>query len=148
VRGVHVCLFDPRKVRIGAAIDEKTYFAHQHVVVSYNGDLRGVVEDLLRKTRDVRCSVSGFAYVGKIVAGTSLLATVPNVVADYARRSFPHLRTAKLPFEMSGSALELLWLATTDDDPALRFLRDAIERVSWTLSSPSARKRTARASRR
>ncbi len=137
-RGQHVCLFDPRKVRIGSSVDEETYFAHQHVVVSYNGDLRGVVEDLLGRTRDVRCSVSGFAYVGKIVDGTSLLATVPSVVADYARRSYPHLRAAKLPFEMTGSALELLWPATTDDDPALRFLRDAVERVSWTLSSPSS----------
>lgn len=136
-RGEHVCLFDPRKVRVGASIDEEAYFAHQHVIVSYNGDLRGVVEDLLHRTRDVRCSVSGFAYVGKIVDGTSLLATVPSVVADYSRRSFPHLRTAKLPFEMTGAALELLWPATTDDDPALRFLRDAVERVSWTLGSPS-----------
>lgn len=143
-RGQHVCLFDPRKVHIGSSIDEKTYFAHQHVVVSYNGDLRGVVEDLLGRTRDVRCSVSGFAYIGKIVHGTSLLATVPRVVADYARRSFPHLRTAKLPFDMSGSALELLWPATTDDDPALSFLRDAVERVSWTLASPSGGARSAR----
>lgn len=147
-RGHHVCLYNPRKVRIGATIDEKTYFAQQHVIVSYNGDLRGVVEDLLRRTRDVRCSVSGFAYVGKIVDGTSLIATVPTVVADYARKIFPHLRTAKLPFDLPGSALELLWPATTEDDPALRFLRDAVERISWTLSPPSGEARSdARAKR-
>jgi LysR family transcriptional activator of mexEF-oprN operon len=42
-RGGFTCLFDPRHVRV-RRLTEAAYFAHEHVVVSYNGDLRGVVE--------------------------------------------------------------------------------------------------------
>jgi hypothetical protein len=45
-----VCLFDPRHARVKVAkatrmVSEKDYFAHEHVIVSYNGDLRGVAAD-------------------------------------------------------------------------------------------------------
>lgn len=44
-----VCLFDPRHVRLSRGCSERDYFAQEHVIVSYNGDLRGVVEDYLQK---------------------------------------------------------------------------------------------------
>src|SRR3954470_13251885 len=52
--GGFTCLYDPRHARL-RRLTEAEYFAHRHVVVSYNGDLRGVVEDLYGKNRDVRC---------------------------------------------------------------------------------------------
>lgn len=128
--GGFVCMFDPKHVEVGKSISERAYFAHDHVVVSYNGDLRGIVEDMLHKTRNARCSVTSFSNIGAIIEGTSLLATVPLPVASHARRAHPALRTAKLPFDLSGSPMELLWPAALDDDPAGRFVRDAIERIS------------------
>src|SRR5271170_5016352 len=68
------CLYDPRHARL-KRLTEREYFARPHVIVSYNGDLRGIVEDLIHKTRDVRCSVSSFAHIGAILDGTGLLAT-------------------------------------------------------------------------
>jgi LysR family transcriptional activator of mexEF-oprN operon len=129
--GDFVCLYDPRRVRItGGRIRERDYLAREHVIVSYNGDLRGVVEDLFGKTRNVRCSVPSFAPIGAIVEGSSLLATVPSLVAIHLRRKHPHLATAKLPFAMEGTPMEMLWPAVTDDDEASRFLRAAIERIA------------------
>lgn len=61
------CLFDPRFVRLSARPTERAYLAQDHVIVSYNGDLRGVVEQSLGRQRRVRCSVEGFASVGAIV---------------------------------------------------------------------------------
>jgi LysR family transcriptional regulator, mexEF-oprN operon transcriptional activator len=141
--GSFVCLFDPRHTRIGKRISEEAYFAHEHVIVSYNGDLRGIVEDLLRKTRKVRCSLPSFANIGAIIDGTRLLATVPEDVARYVRRAYPHLATAEKPFVLEGSGMELLWPAATDDDPALRFVRETIARLSSRPSSPSASTRRA-----
>src|SRR5262249_36811547 len=109
-RGGFVCLFDPRHVR-ARRLTEARYFAHEHVAVSYNGDLRGIVEDVLGRSRDVRCSVSSFANVGAVVDGTALLATVPESVAREIRRVRPHLRAAALPFSLAGAPLELLWPA-------------------------------------
>ncbi len=128
-RGGFVCLFDPRHVRARGRIPEARYFAHEHVVVSYNGDLRGIVEDTLRRSRRVRCSVSTFANVGALVDGTSLIATVPEIVAREIRRVRPHLRAAALPFELPGAPLELLWPAAVEDDPACAFLRSRIEQI-------------------
>ncbi len=128
--GDFVCLFDSRHVRPRKTMNEATYFAHEHIVVSYNGDLRGIVEDKLHKTRNVRCSVSSFANLGAIIEGTPLLATIPRRVAGFARVARRHLRTAELPFDLSGAPMEMLWSSVDEDDPAVAFLRDAILRIA------------------
>lgn len=128
--GGFVCLFDPRHARVRGGLTEERYFAHEHVVVSYNGDLRGVVEDLTRRARRVRCSVSTFANLGAVVEGTALLATVPEIVAREVRRVRPHLRTAPVPFPLARAPLELLWPAATEDDAACAFLRACVARIA------------------
>lgn len=136
--GGFVCLFDPRHARVERPLGEKDYFAHEHVVVSYNGDLRGIVEDVLQRQRKVRCSVSSFANLGTLVDGSALLATVPALVARQIRAVRPHLRTSRLPFALQGTPMELLWPAATDDDEACRFLRERIVALARTEQRSSA----------
>src|SRR5690606_28377021 len=109
---------------------EAEYFARDHVVVSYNGDLRGIVEDALGKQRRIRCSVSSFATLGTLIDGSSLIATVPGVVATYIRARRPHLRTATLPFRLGTTPTELLWPSTTDDDEPGRFVRSTVIEIA------------------
>lgn len=123
MEGGFVCLYDPRHTRVR---DERDYFAREHVIVSYNGDLRGIVEDMLRKRRNVRCSVSTFASIGDLIDGTALVATVPATVAAQIRITRPHLRAGKLPFTLGRAAMELLWPTALDDDEALRFVRGEV----------------------
>jgi len=131
VRGNLTCLFDPRHAAVGKRrLTERAYFAHDHVIVSYNGDLRGVIEDQFHKTRRVRCSVASFANLGPILEGTPLLATVPDLVAEDIRRMHPALRTTALPFPPGGGTMELLWPAALDDDDASRWLRDRIVAIA------------------
>jgi LysR family transcriptional activator of mexEF-oprN operon len=134
--GGFVCLHDPRHSGFSARVSEADYFARDHVVVSYNGDLRGIVEDLLHKQRRVRCSVSTFAHLGALIEGTPLLATVPTLVAGQIRAVRPHLRASALPFSLDGAFTELLWPAAVDDDEAGRFLRRRIVQESRRLSRP------------
>jgi LysR family transcriptional activator of mexEF-oprN operon len=143
VTGGFSCLHDPRHARLGGKLTLARYLAHEHVVVSYNGDLRGVVEDALGLQRRVRVSVPSFQSVGSVVEGSALLATVPNMVARELVVRHPHLRTAKLPFTLSGSAMELLWRRATDDDAALSFVRAHVVRIAKEFSVRPAR-RTAR----
>jgi LysR family transcriptional activator of mexEF-oprN operon len=128
--GGFVCLFDGRRSRPGRRISTREYFAREHLVVSYNGDLRGIVEDLLERQRRVRCSVASFGSVGALVDGTDLLATVPALVARQIQALRPHLGTCRLPFALPGTPVELLWPATVDDDDACRFLRQWIIRLA------------------
>ncbi len=123
--GGFTCLYDPRHARL-RTLTEEEYFARTHVVVSYNGDLRGIVEDMFHKTRNVRCSVSSFAHVGALIEGTAMLATVPQFVADQIRAVRPKLKTKPLPFDIKGAYSDLLWPVATDDDELCRFLRAKI----------------------
>ena len=132
ITGGFTCLYDPRRVRLGK-LSEAEYFAHEHVIVSYNGDLRGIVEDNLRKTRKIRCSVSSFANIGSVIDGTAMLATIPVLIADEIRATRPHLKTRPLPFRIEGSFWELLWQAATDDDEPCRFARARIAAIARAL---------------
>ncbi|WP_437744688.1 LysR family transcriptional regulator [Sorangium sp. So ce1504] len=127
------CLYDPRHARL-RKLTEAQYFAHDHVIVSYNGDLRGFVEDLLGKTRRIRCSVASFSNLGALIDGTAMLATVPEIVADDIRAVRAHLRTKPLPFEVQPGYMELLWPAATDDDEACKFAREKIVQIARPLS--------------
>lgn len=132
VHGGFTCLFDPRHAKI-KRLTEAEYFAREHIIVSYNGDLRGIVEDMLGKSRKVRCSISSFANLGAILEGTAMLATVPTMVATHIRATRPALRTKDLPLPIRGADMELLWPAAADDDPPGRFVRDKIVAIAAML---------------
>ena len=137
--GDFVCLFDRRHAKIGQRLSERSYFEHEHVIVSYNADLRGIVEDVLQKSRRTRCSVASFSNVAAIVEGSALLATVPRLVAidAVARRSA--LGLAELPFQLGGASTELLWPAPSDDDEACAFLRQCVIEAADELSQKAGR---------
>jgi LysR family transcriptional activator of mexEF-oprN operon len=138
VQSGFICVFDPRFVRLGARPTERAYLAHDHVVVSYNGDLRGVIEDSFGRERRVRCSVATFSSVGAIVDGSRLVATIPAVFARQILALRPHRRRAALPFAHEPGDIELLWPRALDADPACRFLRDAIIRVADAQTATGA----------
>lgn len=130
--GGFVCLYDPRHARIGRRLTKDEYLAHEHVIVSYNGDLRGVIEDVLGLRRRTRCSVPSFHCVGPVIDGSATLATVPALVAHTLRRQRPHLKTAALPFVLTGpgAPMELIWRDALSDDGACRFVREQIVRIA------------------
>jgi LysR family transcriptional activator of mexEF-oprN operon len=128
-----VCLFDPRHVRIGRRLTLERYLEHEHVIVSYNGDLRGVVEDSFGVQRRVRVSVPTFQSIGALVDGSGLLATVPRMVAHGILAQHPHLRTTEVPLDLKGSDMELLWRGAVEDDAAIRFIRDSVVEVTKRL---------------
>ena len=125
-----VCLFDPRSVRLGKRPTERAYLAQDHVIVSYNGDLRGIVEDAYGLERTVRCSVASFASIGAIVDGSRLVATIPSIVAAQVLAARPHLRVARFPFEHADGSIEMLWPTAVDVDPACTFVRAVIVRLA------------------
>lgn len=137
--GGFVCVFDPRHVQLGRAPSLARYLAHEHVIVSYNGDLRGVVEDALGVQRTVRVSVPTFHSVGAIVDGSALLATVPEIVARDIIALRPHLRTVRAPVPLDGTPTELVWRSAVSDDEAIRFVMDHLVRIAGARAPRRAR---------
>jgi LysR family transcriptional regulator, mexEF-oprN operon transcriptional activator len=134
-----VCLYDPRHAKVPDPLDERAYFAQEHVAVSYAGDVRGIVEDTLGKVRKVRVSVPAFGHVAAVVDGSPLLATVPQMFARHVLATRPHLRAAPLPFPLGGDGLEILWSRATDADAPARFVRGLVSDIVGTLErEPSA----------
>lgn len=128
-QGRFVVLADSRRVK-GRRLTMERYLSHAHVVVSYNGDARGIVEDFLGVERRVRCSVASFASIGDIIEGTDLLATVPEMLARQACERHEHLCMLPKPFSLRGAPMELLWSAALDDDPACAFFRKLVREVA------------------
>jgi len=141
--GGFVCLYDPRHARL-RALTEAEYFAREHIIVSYNGDLRGIVEDVLGKTRNIRCSVASFANLGALIDGTAMLATIPELVAAQICATRPHLRTKPLPFFIQGSSSELLWPVATDTDESCKYIRSRIIDIARTLDTKPQQRRRSR----
>jgi LysR family transcriptional activator of mexEF-oprN operon len=137
--GGFVCLYDPRHARLGRKLTQKKYLAHRHVIVSYNGDLRGVIEDFLGVRRDVRISVPTFHSVGALVEGTALLATVPAMVARQMLRQHPKLRVTDLPFPLRGTPVELVWRSALDDDDSVRFVMAHVRRIAGAAFEQATR---------
>jgi LysR family transcriptional activator of mexEF-oprN operon len=141
-QGGFVVLADSRHVK-GKRLTLERYLAHAHVVVSYNGDTRGIVEDVLGVQRRVRCSLSSFASLAEVIDDTPLLATVPEMVARRAVRQHRHLRALPKPFGLRGAPMELLWNAALDDDLACAFLRAQIREVVGAARFSPRDRRTA-----
>ncbi|RYE94505.1 MAG: LysR family transcriptional regulator [Myxococcales bacterium] len=134
-RGRFVCLYDPRHARLGVRPTARTYLAQDHVIVSYNGDLRGTVEDTFGVERRIRCSVASFSAIGAIVDGSELVATLPDIFAWHVLRQRPHLRTAPFPFAHPRGGMDLLWPAALDEDEACAFVRAAIVDIVKQVST-------------
>jgi LysR family transcriptional activator of mexEF-oprN operon len=129
------CLYDPRFTELASPVTEREYFQQDHVVVSYAGDVRGIVEDSMGKSRTVRASVPAFGYVADVVDGSSLVATVPYHFARHVIRTRPHLRMSPLPFPLESVGLEPLWSRVTDGDAATRFVRGLVVNIVESLES-------------
>ncbi len=129
------CLYDPRHAKIGKKLTRVGYLAHHHVVVSYNGDFRGVIEDSFGVTRTVRVSIPSFRGIGSLIEGSAMLATIPTMIAKQIVAHRPKLRLAEPPFQLRGTGMELIWRSVLDDDPATQFVMGHAARIAREVMS-------------
>jgi LysR family transcriptional activator of mexEF-oprN operon len=100
-----------------------------HVQVSPTANTQGVVDDWLKeigRARSVVLSVPQFSSLPAILADSDLLACCPDYAAA-AMASWGNLQAEPLPFDTVPLVLAMVWLSTTDSDPAERWLRGRLE---------------------
>ncbi|MFF7065705.1 LysR substrate-binding domain-containing protein [Pseudomonas sp. NPDC008258] len=105
------------------------FCSRPHVQVSPTANTHGVVDDWLKeigRERKVVLSVPQFSSLPAILAGTDLLACCPDYAAHGMER-WGNLQAEMLPFEAAALELAMVWLSTTDSDPAERWLRSRLE---------------------
>ncbi|MCY1347482.1 Nodulation protein D 2 [compost metagenome] len=114
---------------IPGALSLDDYCARPHALVSFAGDLGGFIDEELAKlgrTRKVVLAVPQFNGLGSLLAGTDIVATVPDYTAA-ALTAAGGLRAEELPLETSAFELHMAWRGAQDNDPAERWLRSRIQ---------------------
>jgi len=109
------------------SLDE--YCARPHAMVSFAGDLNGFIDEQLarfERTRKVVLAVPQFNGLGTLLAGTDLIAVVPDYTAS-ALTAAGGLRAEDLPFESDSFEMSMAWRGAQDNDPAERWLRSRIQ---------------------
>jgi LysR family transcriptional activator of mexEF-oprN operon len=111
-----------------APISLDAYAARKHVLVTPAGDLRGRADqaiEALGRTRRVVLGLTDFALLPSVLAGTDLVATVPDFVAETLAAQ-GGLRIDPTPFPAPEAVISMAWRGATDADPAERWLRGRI----------------------
>lgn len=129
----------PKILRADSAPGQLTlddYCARPHALVSFAGDLSGFVDELEKfgRKRKVVLAVPQFNGLGTLLAGTDIIATVPDYAAQ-ALIAAGGLRAEDPPFETRAFELSMAWRGAQDNDPAERWLRS---RISMFIGDPDS----------
>ena len=124
----HVCLLRHSHRPDKRAITLKEFPSAEHVVVMSAGTVHGKVDELLERivvARTFRLRLPHFVAVGHILAGSDMIATVPQRFADTVCARFG-LVSVRHPATIPDIAISLFWHAKAHRDPANRWLRERI----------------------
>ena len=122
------CLFDPRHWRGRTRLTMRDYTTCRQAIVTFDGELRGRIDDELAArglARNVVLGTSRFAALPALVAGSALVASVPELIGRSLAGS-NGLAYARLPFGIEPGRPSLAWHRRAEADPASRWLRTLI----------------------
>ncbi|MBS3804628.1 MAG: LysR family transcriptional regulator [Oleiphilaceae bacterium] len=126
-----VVFFDPEQRDAPATLAD--YLRSQHVDILFSAGERTALEGSLAAqglTRDIAITVSNFSGMPGFLKRSKLLATAPARMSDHLLKGFA---TAPVPFVYKPFTLLMLWHQRHQDDPAHRWLRQALASVAETL---------------
>lgn len=127
-----------RDRRFRSGITLAAFSEAEHVVVAPRDHwLPGPLDAALGKRnlkRKIRVMVPHYMVVPHIVAETDLIATVPASAAERMRFGLP-IRVFALPVDVAAFNVEMTWDERLHNDPAHKWLRNAISAVSKPIHS-------------
>ncbi len=124
----YVCMLRADHPVIGAKISAKQFREAAHVLVSYVGTGHQVIEETFIKeglSARIAARVPHFLVVPMILARTDLIVTVPSRVATVFAQ-LGNFKVLKLPIAMPSFEVRLHWHQRYHQDPANRWLREAM----------------------
>ena len=128
----YLCLYDPERLPLEPPLTLEDYVAVPHVLGSARGDARGVVDDALAPLglrRTVAVATPHFAAVPFVLKGARLLSTVPERPARLFAGRFG-LAAGPVPVALPEIDVSMVWHASYDHDPAHRWLRGTVARLT------------------
>lgn len=107
----YACVWHPKQLRVRAPISLDDYLAAAHVLTSFAGERRGVVDEALEasgKSRRVAVAAADFTSAAMYLGCTRAIATLP----EYAARAFAHslgLTISRVPVKLPPIQLVACW---------------------------------------
>lgn len=125
---------------IRGAVDLETYLGLGHLVVSYRGDLTGMVDGVLERMglrRTVVAASPMFLGTFAVVAGSDLVATMPRRLVRRYAAPFG-LEAFELPFAMAPFGIDTLTARRPHVDPGIDWLMGEIMAIARSASVDQA----------
>lgn len=132
----NVCLVSAKHPTINGKLSLKQFAEAEHVALFYKSSGPGVVDTLLAQkgfARKIAVQSPHFASLPFIVAGTNLIATVPERMARQFARQLK-LQVLPVPLDLPAFRLTLLWHQRHHSDPAHRWLRHTMIETAANLA--------------
>jgi len=124
----NVCIASRHHPTIRGKVSLRQYAEAARIAVSYKDQGQGVIDTLLSQkgyTRQAAVQFPHFASIPFAVAGTELIAAVPERLANLFRDQL-ELQVLPLPFKLPSFRMALLWHERYKNDPAHNWLRSLI----------------------
>lgn len=118
--------------------DAQAFCYYPHVLAGSGKDTRGSVDDELEKlgmSRDVRYKVANFSSAPYVVEASDGILTAPRKFMETVAGKF-NVAVFETPISHSDYSMKMYWHRKNKDDPANRWLRENIAKVSGGGNTP------------
>jgi DNA-binding transcriptional LysR family regulator len=126
-----VCLVAQGHPRIDGQLGKQAFMAEGHLSVKTSGTGHHIVDKILAREgapRRIVLELPSFLGLGRIVAQTTFIATVPEKFAS-AVMAGEHLQVLPCPFALSSFGVKQHWHERYHADPANRWLRQTMSEL-------------------
>lgn len=130
--GHYVCVMRKNHPLAGKELTLDRYCDANHLLVSFSGRARGLVDDALlslNRERRILLTVNQFFTAGKVVAASDLLMVIPFHLIDATGMS-EQLIHRILPFALPDVHIDMLWHERDARSPGHRWLREQFRNFS------------------
>lgn len=134
--GQYVCVMRKEHPLANKDLSLDAYCQANHLLVSFSGRARGLVDDALlslNKERRILLTVNQFFTAGKVVANSDLIMVLPRHLIE-ATGMTDALVAKELPFAMPEVHIDMLWHERDARSPGHQWLREQL-RNSGSLTS-------------
>ncbi|MCM0044587.1 MAG: LysR family transcriptional regulator [Burkholderiaceae bacterium] len=126
--GEYVCVMRKEHPLADKELTVDLYCEANHLLVSFSGRARGLVDDALvslNRERRILLTVNQFFTAGKVVAASDLIMVIPRHLIDATGMS-NQLIQKDLPFKLPDVHIDMLWHERDARSPGHRWLREQL----------------------
>ncbi len=126
--GQYVCVMRKEHPLANKELSLDAYCEANHLLVSFSGRARGLVDDALlslNKERRILLTVNQFFTAGKVVANSDLIMVLPRHLIE-ATGMTDALVAKELPFPMPEVHIDMLWHERDARSPGHQWLREQL----------------------